>query len=299
MARPDYLFLIGVGRSGTTALRKSLGLHPQIYYGGTENNIVTDVLRAAYDNCTRPERASNLLVEQSEYDSIFRDALNRLLWPDAAKSATRIRLASFAMPPKLGSYLLQVFPNARILHLVRDGIQVISSRQLHDGFQHFTFRDNCERWDSTYRLYQWGSTQGHAYSLFRYEWLNDFAELRVQLEKVYDWLEIEWVEAPFENLTALRYHPTVHPQEGAPPNPGYTHISEQERAQFESSRNERWRFWDETQRATFQELCGEAMRGFGYAIPWANAAPPARFSARQVVDKMRNLISIHATRDHA
>lgn len=296
MSCPDYLFLIGVGRSGTTVLRKSLGLHPGIYYTGTENQIVTDVLGAAFSNCTLPERARAMLVPQSVYDRIFERALNELLWQDAEKISHRIRTASFAMPPELPAYLLQVFPNARILHLVRNGIQVIASRQLHPGFQHMSFEEHCTRWARAFQLYEWGQTQGLQYRLFRHEWLHDAKTLRGELERVFAWLEIAWDDAPLQNMLSQRYHPTRHPNERVDSGHDYAQMTPAERNTLEETRSRRWQFWSEAERRTFESVCEQAMLGFGYPIPWREPerTTPMRssFSLRRVIDKTRNLITM-------
>jgi hypothetical protein len=289
LSRPPYLFLIGVGRSGTTVLRKSLGLHPRIYYTGTENQIVTDVLGAAFSNCTLPERARMMLVTQPVYDRIFERALNELLWQDPEKISDCIRTASFAMPPELPAYLLQVFPKACILHLVRNGIQVIASRQLHPFFQHMPFEEHCTRWARAFQFYQWGQAQGTQYHLFRHEWLHEESTLRAELGRVYAWLDISWDEAPLQNMLSRRYHPTRHPGETASTQQGYAEMSPAERDALEQTRTRRWQFWSETERVTFESICGEAMRGFGYPIPWreTQAATPARtsFSLRRTHPK--------------
>lgn len=300
MTRPTYLFLIGVGRSGTTVLRKSLGLHPGIYYTGTENRIVTDFLRVQFETFTDPDRVSKLLVTREQFDRVMERALNDLLWLDEERRARSIRTAAFAMPPELPPYLLRVFPNARILHLVRNGIQVISSRQLHEGFQHMPFEEQCTRWARAYDLYKWGLTQEHAYHLFRYEWFNDEPRLRAELSRVYEWLEIPPDDAPIQNMLNTRYHPTYHPNEATRLNIYDAQTSQQGRAQIDQIRTERWHFWTDEQRAQFEQICGDAMRGFGYPIPWRDPNPAVQPQAnrlservRSAIDKTLNINTIH------
>lgn len=291
MSRPAYLFQIGVGRSGTTVLRKSIGLHPRIYYTGTENRIVTDFLRVAHETLTEPDRSRNLLVSKEQFDRILERALNEMLWQDSERIARSIRSASFAMPPELPPYLLQVFPNARILHLVRNGIQVIASRQLHHGFSHLSFQEQCERWARTYELAQWGQTQGNAYHQFRYEWFQEDTRLAAELDCVFDWLEIPRDDAPFENIVSQRYHPTQHPDEVNPPDIYAAQQSEQVREQADHIRGQRWQFWTEEQRAMFETICAQGMRGFGYPIPWQEPPPSsAKSAADSLSDRVHKAI---------
>ena len=105
MARPDYLFLIGVGRSGTNAVRHSLGLQPSIYYNGHENNVVPDLLETALINCTQPDREVGMTIPQADYDRIFERVVNDLLWHQ--HSARRIGHSSciLAKRPSTGVML--------------------------------------------------------------------------------------------------------------------------------------------------------------------------------------------------
>ena len=282
MARPDYLFLIGVGRSGTNAVRHSLGLQPSIYYNGHENNVVPDLLETALINCTQPDREIGMTIPQEDYDRVFERVVNDLLWHQHNTSPERIRMASHHLDISLADYLLQVFPDARVLHLVRNGIQVVASRQLYPAFEHFSFEDQCKEWAQTYGLHQWGKNQGAAYHLLRHEWLNDESRLRAELTELYAWLEIEWDDGPFHNFLHHHYHPTQHPLEDGSSEQKISQRlrtklgkfwnkkkrANAERKEFERSRNERWKFWTDSQLATFEEICGEAMAGFGYELPW-------------------------------
>jgi hypothetical protein len=82
------------------------------------------------------------------------------------------------------------------------------------------------------------------------------------LTELYAWLEIAWDDGPLHHFLNQRYHPTRHPLEKEP----------LELKTFEHTRTERWKFWSDAQRTTFEEICGQAMAGFGYAIPWQAAA---------------------------
>lgn len=286
MSRPDYFFIGGVGRSGTTALRKSLGLHPALDYNGQENNILSDVIHAARVNCTLPDRQTAMVVNQSEYDRIFERALNELLWRERAQKANQIRTAAFDPWPGFLEYLFQVFPNSKMLYLVRNGIEVVASRQLFEPFQVSPFEKHCEIWFRAHKVVRWGQDKPQQFRLVRHEWLGDADKLRQVLFELYEWLGIAWHDAPLQNLLAERYHPTHHPQETA---------------DTPEARAERWKFWTDAERASFETICGDAMRGFGYSIPWRStskraSAPTDPISARvrRAIDKTLNIITIQS-----
>lgn len=247
----------GVGRSGTTALRLSLGLHPSIYYPGTENNILTGVLLAAMRNCTLPDRRVAMLVSQAEYDRAFEQLFNTLLWPQREQHRNQIQMAACDLREDIMDYLYRVFPNIRVVYLIRNGMQVVASRALFESMKHDAFEDHCALWLRAYKITQWGQDKPDKIRFFRYEWFHEPERLRGELANLFEWLGISWHDAPLKNLLTERYHPTQHPGE---PDAG--------EANFARTRDERWKHWSEQERAVFETKCGEAMRALGYAIPW-------------------------------
>jgi hypothetical protein len=275
LPRPNYLFLIAVGRSGTTALRKSLGLHPNLCYNGRENNLLGDLVETALVNCTKPDRKTALTVSPQAYQRAFERLAKDIVWSECDAARAEIHFASFGIPPTIenervrayADLMLELFPETRVLHLVRDGIQVVASRQLFEHFRNMPFEEHCKRWARTFEWNKWGQQHPDAYRLVRYEWFADKAALRAQLAQIFEWLQIPWHDAPLQHLWSEQYHPTQHPEEAK--------TTERRERRIEM-RSQRWQFWTDEQRATFEQLCGEAMRGFGYAIPWR--APPAKMT---------------------
>lgn len=286
MSRPNYLFLIAVGRSGTTVLRKSLGLHPALSYNDRENNLIGDLIETALDNCTKPDRKFSLTVSQDVYQRAFEQLANEIVWSEFNPAHSQIRFASFGIPPTIGDervagfadLMVRIFPDARVLHLVRNGIEVIASRQLFVQFRNMPFEEHCRRWARTLEWYKWGQRYPDAYRLARYEWFADEEVMRAQFARWYSWLDIPPEEMPLRHLLSERYHPTLHPKEDNPLQVGDAQRSEQGREQLEQTRQQRWQFWDAEQRALFEKICGDAMREFGYPIPWQTKQTPARAS---------------------
>lgn len=272
-SRPSYLFLVAVGRSGTTAVRKSLWQHPDICYNGRENNIIPDVVEAANKNWTRPERKHGITVSQEVYERAFETLTNEIVWHDCGAPKVKVRFASFAMFIEQAELLLKIFPNARILHLIRNGIEVVASRQLFGHFQYMPFEEHCKRWARTYEWYQWGQTHPEIYRLIRYEALKEEQVLRTQLQQLYQWLNIPWDDAPLKHMMNERYHPTIHPKE--------TKSEETNPANGQATHEHRWQYWTPEQRATFEELCGSTMQAFGYPMPWQSNTELGRADAQK------------------
>lgn len=262
---PRYLFLCGVGRSGTTVLRTSLGLHPEIYYNDRENNIVQDLVAVAQANCTSDSRRYAMVVEQVEYDRIFREAISQLLWPDQQLRSRPIRMAAINPSGDQLDYLCQMFPDAKIIGLVRNGIEVISSRIRYNSFADHEFQSHCDVWNRCLGVSQWGQENPRHFRQIRQEWFYDSTQLNKRLSDVFDWLGVSRSPLPASNILERLHHPTDSMAENLD---DFAKMSEHEKKAYFQSRSNRWSEWTESQRSLFTSSCSELMDLLGYDLPW-------------------------------
>ena len=183
----EYCFLAGTGRSGTTVLRNSFGLHQEIYYNGKENNVVQDVIDVARHNFVSPSRQFALVVDKDTYCTAFRDLLIRILWPNPEFGSRPVRMAAINPSGETMEFLLEIFPNAKVIGLVRDGIDVVLSRQRHRSFKRFTFESHCQTWVRTQGVVEWGELNPNNFRLFRYDSLSDRKTLSTTFAELFGW----------------------------------------------------------------------------------------------------------------
>jgi hypothetical protein len=260
-ARISPLILSGIGRSGTTALRMSLGTHPNLIYNMAENNIVMDILEIGLHNCTYPSRKASMQMSQDRYDKAFRNLLLSVLYPRPPLAITRPKrwMASTDINPRLAEYLRQLFPDVRLVYLVRNGIEVVSSRMLFEGFKDGPFRWQCEVWAKAEGMVRWGVEQNYFY-LIRHESLLDRDSISRVLTGLWSWLGLKDNPRCAEALTNSNYHPTTFASEASSAVNDLLH------------RKSRWEFWSDEQRNMFVEHCSSAMAYLGYEIPWCDRA---------------------------
>ena len=266
-----HLLVSGIGRSGTSAFRMSLGMHPEIYYNDHENNIVQDVLDVAQVNCTKQSRAASMVVEQAEYDSAFLDLFHSLIWPNRRQrtSATWL-MAAVNLYPEVADYAIQVFPNTKLIYLVRNGIEVISSRMRYRSFAQSEFESHCQLWLRAGQMIDWGNAtlQPEQFMVVRQEWFHESQLLSERLDQLWQWLGLSPCPQSFEHLLNKRYHPTVDGDDAGQVRMRYESFTEAQRVQFQAERRERWRNWTDEQRDTFEKICGNQMHQLEYEIPW-------------------------------
>ena len=264
--RPTFLFLCGVGRSGTTVLRRSLGTHKQIYYNGHENNVVQDIAEVALRNCTMKSRKHAMVVDQPEYDSKFRELLCALIWPDAELSKRPIRMAAINPTPAQLDYLRQVFPKSKFVGLVRNGIEVVSSRTEFPAFASSKFETHCDVWNRSVSVAAWGKQNQESFRLLRHEWLYAPEKLKSWLSELYQWLQIGFSDLPERKLLSTLEHPT---SANSPiKTQAFSQSKIADRRNYFLSKRNRWRTWTPEQLKTFEDRCGQSMRKLNYNVPY-------------------------------
>lgn len=243
------LVLTGVGRSGTTALRKALALHPGIVSTGHEHNVVFDILQLAHKNRTEYSRRYAMQTTDEAHDDLFRTLIYDLVFPRSSSGPGPIPAGGCAMLftnlfPDAASYLTHALPNARVVNLVRSGLEVVASRQRHSAFQSHGFERNCAAWASAGPMAKWCEENPRAL-LVRHEnlKLNPAAEL----DHISDFMSLARSERPATHLEEETYHPTSCAQ---------------------TSTSSAWETWTAEERMTFVAHCAQSMHQLGYAIPW-------------------------------
>lgn len=266
MPMTNYLFLCGVGRSGTTVFRTALGQHPAIYYNGKENNAVHEILNVAQRNCTMPSRKYAMEVDQIRYDEIFRQTIEALTWPDAEMQQRPVRFAAINPAGEQLDYLRQVFPGSKIICLVRNGIEVISSRMAFESFAQRSFESHCNVWNRSCPVVAWGRRNRHSFRLFRQEMFYQKEPLSKQLNELFVWADLPPSQRVLNHITQTLPHPT--PASASIAAEAFAATSEEQKKSYFLSKRDRWKSWSSDQREMFEDKCGDFMRQLGYEIPW-------------------------------
>jgi hypothetical protein len=126
MTRKPPIFIGGASRSGTTLLRVILDSHPQIVAGPEFK--ITPVLGWLFERCTeRTGRLADVGVSREGLAQGFRDFFLEL-WEPMQSASGKPRLAE-KTPDNAQAFgaLHEIFPESPMIHVIRDGRDVIAS----------------------------------------------------------------------------------------------------------------------------------------------------------------------------
>jgi hypothetical protein len=283
-------FVVGVTRSGTTLLRLMLDAHPEMAVP-PETHFVLDVIREFKEEPpVTAERFVEIVTSHRRWPDFGLDAtalgervdaLDPLEPGEALRAFYRL-YAERAGKPRWGDktpgYLRRmraierVLPEARFIHLIRDGRDVaVSITGLHFGPQ--TVQAAAERWSSRIRRARRQGAKVRSYTEVRYEDL--VGDPEATLRRICELVELPWDEAMLdyherapERLTEItRDLPRGKESREGEVIPADQRVAIHERASRppQSDRVGRWRSeMSDSDRQAFAQTAGDLLEELGY-----------------------------------
>ena len=272
------VFVIGTGRSGTTVLLEALGAHPKLLAAWGEAPLLSDIGRMAHrytadDHEGAYVRRATHLSERSYLAILRRLAFESCfgadggLWMRFRAGAERaVKYRCSPLRPRLVTHwcaktepdrtgfegLLSLYPGARFLWIVRNGLAVVNSRQRFHGFREMDFAKQCETWAASIDTYGYVRDSERALEL-RHEQLVEDPE--ALFRQILDFLDIR----PHPGPTRFAQSTLIHPLDQ----------KTQVRTDVRKALKEReagWEHWGADEKETFRRICGQAMETMGYPI---------------------------------
>lgn len=265
------IIVAGAGRSGTTALLNALGEHPEVLAMGGERPYVTYVGGVVHEFEDGPNaswrRGTLNFSEERMYGTYrrlcFESAFGKGGWYAYKGVAREKKLPSTIKHwcvkafPTEAQYegFLRLYPSARIVVILRNGIDNVNSRMHHPSFRDASFEFHCEEW---------------VYLVSKYDYVNDGLEnallvhqeqLRDAPQAVFDEVFAAFGLSPSDRPRAYAQSTVVHPLDKQ------TQTDTSAKAVL-SKRAPAYEKWTEEQRKTFKDICGETMARVGYEIPF-------------------------------
>lgn len=213
--RPPVPFVVGVGRSGTTLLRLMLDAHPDLAVP-PETSFIPDLIAAARTDGATADDLAEVLTSHRRWGD-FGLEIDELtarwrslpaLKPGGVVRAFYELYAEQRQKPRWGDKtpgytrhirrISKVLPEARFIHLIRDGRDVANSRVNTLALKPVPIEDVADRWQRRLTKARRQGAKVDHYLELRYERL--VAEPEATLRQICEFIELPWDEA------MLSYH---------------------------------------------------------------------------------------------
>lgn len=267
------IFIVGGSRSGTIVLLKAMGRHSRILSTPSEDPFITDIGGMAYslDYCDdvkkRYFQESLRVSHEYIYDKLRVLALESALGPHyglryLVKSAIlgkenilRKRYwCTKTFPVKdVADGLVSLFPDARFIWILRNGVNVVYSRCRFPAFRDQTFEEHCRHWASTIDRFSYLLEMPRVPVVHQEQLVDDPRDV---FHKIFETLGIDHDNGPAEY--ALTHH--VHPLGDTSTTTGVDikkSLAERPPAYLD---------WSIEERNIFKDICGDAMHRAGYEL---------------------------------
>tara|TARA_Y100000310_G_scaffold236416_1_gene239585 strand:- start:3 stop:857 length:855 start_codon:yes stop_codon:yes gene_type:complete len=265
------VFVVGCGRSGTTALVKSLSQHPQVHFGLSEAAIIEHIGNVAYHyecsdiadyyhntthihsdslkNTLRTICFESVFGEKYGLEVILRQFMGRI------KKLLPLRYwGAKAFPPEdQAKGLVWLFPEVKFLYIYRNGLDVVHSMTRTDFAERMNFEALCRFWADRILQYKYLTNWDKAQSVRFNDFLGKPQEV---LQEIMQFLELDYHPAPYDFATTTMVGPLGKSDKKTDPKeemrkraPGYAS-------------------WTHDQKSIFKNVCQGAMEESGYEIPF-------------------------------
>lgn len=121
---PPITFLVGCGRSGTTILGRVMATHPQISYRFEPYHLWAAVDRRSDVLNLYHEGNAQLMMDKDLVSKYSQGLFSRLFWPSVKG---QMMLEKTPLNVFRIGYLRELAPQAKFVHIVRDGVDVAHS----------------------------------------------------------------------------------------------------------------------------------------------------------------------------
>ena len=258
------VFVTGIGRSGTSAVLKSLAEHPLFEASSAfgEAPFVAAFMQFLRDYENGPQadyHLKNYKVDPKRRARILGNMLANLhvAEPDPARRkpfwTSKISFREEAAPK-----FDELFPRLGVIYIIRNGIEVVHSSRNFAGFSAMDFEALCNRWRASLRANRFLETRGDCAMVRHGDMVRD---PEGTFARVFERLQVPYDDGPARFIGGTVFNSSF----------GGLKARQVERGASSKEMSERllsaWNAWTAQERATFTERCGAEMARYGFAVP--------------------------------
>lgn len=266
------VFVVGVGRSGTSVLKRALGEHSSVLACDGESPSISH-FAASIGPIEHGERNAYyreaLRIEVDDvYESVRRLCFEAALGPayglrkivaeSARKRRSPLRIRYWCaktFPTKEQAMsLLGLYPDARYAYVFRKGYDVVGSRMRFGDMKLRSFEEHCVEWAHSVAKYDYLLATPESFAFRQEDLVEDPDAI---FAKLYAHLELPFEPDPVRFSKTTLVHPLDEPTQ-----------ADVEVRDTLKARGPVYEEWSEDMRATFKRLCASGMQRLGYDLPF-------------------------------
>lgn len=256
------VFVTGIGRSGTSAVLKALGEHPDFALSSAfgEAPFIHSFMQflAEFEDGPRATdyHRKNYKVDERTRGRIFRRMLTALHAPASKEEPERTAYWTSKISIRketVGKFEL-VFPDFRVLYIIRNGIEVVNSSRNFAGFSALDFEALCRRWNGSLESNRFLECRADC-AVIRHEDL--VRDPQAVLGAAFERLNVAPDPAPARFIAGTVFNSSF--QDGS--------SSAEANSVFAERLTSAWEAWSDPEKAIFRTVCGAAMEHYGFRIP--------------------------------
>ena len=268
------IFVVGDGRSGTSVLLQALGKHPEILNSYGEAPLLTNVgsiicnfeftEKVTADYYTNSINFSRAYLDTFLRRFCFEIAMGgnygskflgkKLLKHPILFKKKKYWAAKTYPTETVANGLIKLYPNAKFIYIVRNGISVVHSKTKFHGFRQKEFKTHCNGWKESCLKYRYISELEGAVKINHEQLLQNPEEI---FKNIYRTIGIDYDEAPIDFVKNNIIHPLDKPSRRS--------VNARE---ILKNRAPAYENWTKEQMRVFKEICGETMQENNYHIPF-------------------------------
>jgi len=270
------VFVVGVGRSGTSILVRSLGEHRQILCARREVQVFPYVAHVGYQLTSGPRAEHFRYCCKISLNAMLK-RLRRLLfeicwgpnygawsflrsWATApmAMSRTGCWVVRTFPDAEAAEGLQRLFPKVKFIYIHRNGIEVVASRMKYKAFRHERFETHCEVWASSAEKFRYLQELDCAITVSHGDLV---AQRQETFDAIIDFLGLDQDGGPARFAESTMVIPRDIPREKE-------RLSGVDVTKLFEERPPSYLEWDRKQKYLFKRICSRAMQQLGYEIPF-------------------------------
>ncbi len=269
------ILVVGVGRSGTSILRESLGQHRNVLSARREVPLFQFVAEVAYQLAEGP-KADHFQyccrIPVHDMKERLRRMTFEICWGPNYGIAQMLRRwcsspiaisrksawVARTFPDEKGAVGLRVlFPHIKFVHIHRDGVEVVASRMKYEAFRDDPFESHCEEWARSSERYRYMKDLDCAITITH----SQLVEQRDQVfSRILDFVGLPPDDAPTRFAESTVMIPREIPRAAQKLDTGVEALLKKRPPSYLE--------WTNSQRSAFKRICGHAMDELGYKIPF-------------------------------